>query len=242
MFTTPIEDTINQLNALDDPKQFRSFLLGLKDRLGFDHFVYGVFNSPNVKMDAPLVACSYDQKWLDYYFSTDCINRDPIIRQAEKAHAPYLWDSIKQNKDERSFMNSASDFGISKQGMSIPVRRANNELALISVCANVNKKQWNELMNYSFPVVRFIADYCHDTFMSKINKRSAEPDKVKLTKRERECLLWTARGKSNWEIANILHVSERTVTFHIGNACHKLGVSGRFQATVKAIANHIIYP
>lgn len=49
-------------------------------------------------------------------------------------------------------------------------------------------------------------------------------------------------GKSNWEIANILNVAERTVTFHIGNACTKLGVNGRFQATVKAIAHHIIYP
>lgn len=78
--------------------------------------------------------------------------------------------------------------------------------------------------------------------LKNLRKHRGESEEIKLTARERECLLWTARGKSNWEIANILNVAERTVTFHIGNACTKLGVNGRFQATVKAIAHHIIYP
>jgi LuxR family transcriptional regulator, quorum-sensing system regulator SinR len=36
-----------------------------------------------------------------------------------------------------------------------------------------------------------------------------------LTRRERECLGWCAEGKSYWETAVILGISERTVSFHM---------------------------
>ncbi len=242
MLTTSIQDLVTQLDKIDNLQDFSDFLLTLKDHLGFDHLTYAIFNSPNVKVRDPLVACSYQREWLDYYFSEDCINCDPIVRAAQTSHRPYSWESLKKNKTEQAFMQHAQDFGISNRGMTIPIRRVNNELALVSICANANRRQWTDLMNYSVPVVRFIADYCHDTFMQKFTEAAGQGEDVKLTTRERECLLWTARGKSNWEIANILNIAERTVTFHIGNACTKLGVNGRFQATVKAIAHHMIYP
>ena len=48
-----------------------------------------------------------------------------------------------------------------------------------------------------------------------------------LSDRERQCLQWIAKGKTSWETAAILQVSERTVNFHVGNACRKLNVYNR---------------
>lgn len=64
----------------------------------------------------------------------------------------------------------------------------------------------------------------------------------RLTAREIETLTWTARGKSSAEIARILDVSERTVNFHIENACDRLNVVNRTQAAVKATLLRIIAP
>lgn len=47
-------------------------------------------------------------------------------------------------------------------------------------------------------------------------------DKRMLSKRETECLTWVANGKTAWEVAQILAISESTVTFHIENAKKKL--------------------
>lgn len=44
-----------------------------------------------------------------------------------------------------------------------------------------------------------------------------------LTKRERECLKWAARGKSCWATGIILEISEHTVSFHRKRAMSKLG-------------------
>ena len=53
-----------------------------------------------------------------------------------------------------------------------------------------------------------------------------------LSGRELQCLEWVSRGKTSWEIGVILSLSERTVNFHILNACRKLNVYGR-QAAIR---------
>jgi len=54
-----------------------------------------------------------------------------------------------------------------------------------------------------------------------------------LTDREIEALTWVARGKSSADIAVLMHVSERTVNFHIDNVIRKVGVATRVQAAIK---------
>lgn len=242
MINTRIQDEVDKLEAISSLHDFKSYMMALKDSLGFDHLTYAIFNSPNATVEEPLVACSYDPNWLDYYFTNDCINNDPIVQAAQNAWTPYMWEHLKKTKKERKFMSMAHDFGISPQGITIPIRRMDNELALVSISTQANSKNWDDLMNFSVPVLRFVADYCHDRFMMTFANDNKEKPSFNLTERERECLLWTSRGKSNWEIARILNIAERTVTFHITNACKKLGVNSRFQAAVIAIARQVIYP
>jgi len=67
---------------------------------------------------------------------------------------------------------------------------------------------------------------------------SKEPDSrphQPLSQRERESLTWVAKGKTDWEIAQLLGISERTVHYHIENAKKKMMVPTRLQAVVEAI-------
>jgi DNA-binding NarL/FixJ family response regulator len=56
-----------------------------------------------------------------------------------------------------------------------------------------------------------------------------------LTGREREVLALIAEGRSNREIARLLHVSEKTVKAHVSSVLAKLGVQDRTQAAVYAV-------
>ncbi|TAM85637.1 MAG: helix-turn-helix transcriptional regulator [Candidimonas sp.] len=56
-----------------------------------------------------------------------------------------------------------------------------------------------------------------------------------LTQRETVCLQWASVGKTSWEVGVILGLSERTVNFHIVNACRKLNVHGRQAAITIAL-------
>ncbi len=58
---------------------------------------------------------------------------------------------------------------------------------------------------------------------------------VRLTKRERECLSWSAEVLTAKEIARKLSRSIATVTLHLNSAARKLGASNRVQAVVRAM-------
>ncbi len=64
---------------------------------------------------------------------------------------------------------------------------------------------------------------------------AAMGDEAILTARERDALAWVAEGKSDWEIAVILGLSETTVRFHVDNARKKLGAVNRAQAVARML-------
>ena len=61
-----------------------------------------------------------------------------------------------------------------------------------------------------------------------------------LTTREQDVLQLLAKGLRNKEIAARLHVSERTVNFHLANIYQKLNVSGRTEALSKALEQGLV--
>ena len=56
-----------------------------------------------------------------------------------------------------------------------------------------------------------------------------------LTKRETSILKMAAKGMSNSDIAQELHLSVRTIESHLGNIFNKLGVGSRTEAVIQAM-------
>jgi DNA-binding response OmpR family regulator len=78
--------------------------------------------------------------------------------------------------------------------------------------------------------------------LARVARSAVWPKQVGLREREVETLTWAARGKTFWEIGEILGLSKRTVEFHLDNARRKLGVATRTQALIKAATGHLIQP
>jgi DNA-binding CsgD family transcriptional regulator len=53
-------------------------------------------------------------------------------------------------------------------------------------------------------------------------------------------MTWSARGKTAWEISEILSLSEGTVRDHIKNACRKLDTSNKTHAIAVALLHGLI--
>ena len=70
----------------------------------------------------------------------------------------------------------------------------------------------------------------------KADFKSAAPlEKLGLSAREAETLLWVAQGKSNFETGIILAISAATVKKHLEHIYAKLGVEGRNSAALRAL-------
>lgn len=63
-----------------------------------------------------------------------------------------------------------------------------------------------------------------------------------LTERETEVLRLLAQGQSNKQIAQRLHITEKTVKTHVSNILSKLGVQSRTQATLYAVRIGLVSP
>jgi LuxR family quorum sensing-dependent transcriptional regulator len=64
--------------------------------------------------------------------------------------------------------------------------------------------------------------------------------KTVLSAREIEVLGWVAKGKSAWEVGEILHITKRTVDEHVRTAVQKLGALNRTHAVAIALRDRII--
>jgi DNA-binding NarL/FixJ family response regulator len=90
------------------------------------------------------------------------------------------------------------------------------------------------------------AEYLHIEGRAELLFRLANADEdgearrlaraFQLTEREAEVLVWTARGKSNREMSEILNISPRTVNKHLERIFTKLGVESRAAATSVAMS------
>lgn len=96
---------------------------------------------------------------------------------------------------------------------------------------------------YSHRVVRYFFS-CLTKMQTKLDAEPNRPhipaNTCHLSPRELTVLLWMKEGKTNWEIAQILGLSERTVRFHVGGIFEKLDVTSRTQAVARALGAGLI--
>ena len=62
-----------------------------------------------------------------------------------------------------------------------------------------------------------------------------------LSPQEKRCLAYSAHGYTTRRIADVLHISERTVELYFSQIRSKLNVANRQEAVAKAIADRIIH-
>lgn len=237
--------------------QLQGHLLKILSNFGFSHFAYVPIDPPRDKryrMITPESAAvdeaypefvsTFPTSWVEHYLSQDYSNVDPTYSHAAVTIFPFLWDELfKENwftAQHRSFFNEAADFGV-RAGVTIPLHGPLSGLATLNLAGDLRGKELQGTFQQHQVDLMRVAFSAHE-MMLRFLSLHPDQDQVKLTTRERECLLWTSRGKTNWEVGEILNISSETVRFHLKNAMHKMGVYSQHHAAVRAIMRSMIFP
>lgn len=109
---------------------------------------------------------------------------------------------------------------------------------LLSVSCRETGATFAALVRESLPVLHLVVHRVHAVMMERLLQPTGH--EVRLTERERECLAWTLRGKTAWEIAQIMGRSRATVKFHLQKSLRKLGTASKHQAAMKAMQAGLI--
>jgi LuxR family transcriptional regulator, quorum-sensing system regulator BjaR1 len=226
-------DRLGTLKSADDA--WRSFL-AFVGRFGFSHGV--VADLPRRHEPAPdgLLSMTWPESWRARYRTANYLWRDPSVRGLLHTGEPYTWQEglmfEEYDRSARNIVFEAGDFGL-HGGFVVPIG-IQSGTAVVTIAGEQTSLSPRERAE-----LHFAAIYAHARIraLSGTRRRNEKPS---LTSRERECLEWAASGKSDWEIGEILSISERTAGAHIERAKLKFGVATRMQAVVLALQSGVI--
>lgn len=209
--------------------------------LGFDNYQLGAFYPAIGEL---LIISNFPEEWRQRYDDENYIAKDPTVKHCWTHSSPVMWDEINFSKgraraEERRVMSEAKKHKLIS-GISLPVHGAGAEGSMLSLCSSKRKMSVSHDMQYGLQI---IAQAIHES-VKRVVAKSTDLNSMKkeLTAREKECLSWTAAGKTSWEISQILRLSESTITFHLKNAIEKMEVTNRPQAVAKALNHSQIMP
>ena len=107
---------------------------------GVHHICYF---SPSNKDSGPDIATNYPNEWVNHYTDNAYHLIDPVLTQIWRGHRPLNWDEVsQQNQDVRNFFGESQEFGLSKSGMTFPIRDTDNRSAYFSISSDMSSAQW----------------------------------------------------------------------------------------------------
>lgn len=213
-------------------------------RRGFARFCYHMIQPPEGPR-RPFFLGSYPPEWSAHYIEQDFVNRDPVISAVPQEIMPFRWDSLQVQLRRRgrdaAVLDQAGDFGL-RRGITVPLHGPGRGIADMNLTADQDlpDQEFDRLWREQRNDLHLISLYAHQAILQRYLNDTG--DLPQLAPRERECLLWTARGKTAWEVGEILGISQDTVTGYLKTATHKMGVFSKTHAVVKAVLQGLIVP
>lgn len=217
---------------------FKDLLLKTREKFGLDHVAYAGFNPISGTTHGHV---TYDDAWTQHYASEGFFRIDPTLIEARRSVAPVDWSRLEHSDNFKAVFSAAHDFGITNTGVTIPVRGPFGDMGGLSVTSELSQPEWQKLKRHIISDLQMVAANVHDLVMQS-NPLMRALSTPQLSTREVEILQWTAAGKSQQDIGDILSISHRTVEVHLRSSRQKLQALTTTQAVGRAIALGIVYP
>ena len=213
-----------------------------------DYFTYGVILSSSFNHPKHKIINNYPIARKKQYDRNAYLLIDPIITHCTHGThgtGPVFWPINEQkinllNPNVQKMMSSAKAHGLATS-ITIPIHDHRGCTGFFGLCSKQDTPSIRVHMKSIAPYISYFTSFIHEK-MIELEGISNSRRETSLTEREKECLSWGADGKTAWEIASILSISERTVNFHLQNTMLKLKTVSKPHSIAKAIAQGYIRP
>ncbi|GBF59107.1 HTH-type quorum sensing-dependent transcriptional regulator RpaR [Candidatus Phycosocius bacilliformis] len=183
------------------------------------------------------VVGSPDSEFVRNYAENNFIRYDPAAKKSVSTLSGFSWDECRfeSRDDPRALhvLDVADDFGY-KNGFVVPIHSGLGNFSVVTFTGD-----HLELNPTTRGCLHLIAIYYH-VALERLMLIDTAVSKPELTARQKEVLRWVSAGKTDWEIGQILSISEATVNRHVERAKERIGVRTRAQAIVECLVNGIV--
>jgi LuxR family transcriptional regulator, quorum-sensing system regulator CciR len=230
-----LREAVIQLQRANSMPDLAGCLSALTASLGYTYFALAHHLHPSRWHKLAIGLHNCPDSWVTYYAEHKLYRHDPILLACAKTTAGFTWDElpnlIELTPDHEAVLNLFREAGVGR-GVTIPAHIPGEPSGSCTFATSLNQ---------SFDDNAIVAAQLVGAFAFQAARRIAglaNPPKTvrrSLTPRQRDCLLWAMRGKTDWEIGQILSVSPDTVRQHLDLARNRYGVTKRMQLAVRAI-------
>lgn len=218
--------SLASLSALDE--QFAQVLRPF----GFMVFQYVHLATPGQPLAPRMLFGRPDPGWNQRYRQEGMYRRDPALKAIFSKARPFTWSDIRDHAaaaDQARVFDEAGEHGL-REGLVVPIHGPHGSVAGLQIMG-----EDPDLDPGLRPTLHALG-LMYGALGLPLSELARTPTPQRgLSPREKECLLWAARGKSDWDIGMILGLAERTVSMHCDRARARLGARTRIQALATAL-------
>ena len=206
--------------------------------LGFEYCCHGLRIPVPITKPRTVFLCNYDPEWERLYHERGYINIDPIIAHGMRSSEPILW-SDQLFAAVPDFWREAQSYGL-RYGWAQSRRDSEGTYSLLVLARAGPPIDAKELAEKE-QRMQWLVHASHCAIKAACTDPEITRAPTELSPREIEVLRWTAEGKTAADIAEFMHLSERTVNFHVNSAVEKLGANNKTSAAVRAAMLGLIW-
>lgn len=235
-------DFLTEVDQINDvPTLTNKFKRGI-DPHGLDSFVCSGSLATGKTLQYNVMVEELPDGFLES-FEQECMRNDPSSYLLMSSNKPFIWSELGARLGSASgglkkTAAVANSFGMS-DGICVPIHHPGGYVGAMGLAGPTPKISRETAM-----IIQMMSIHFHDRVLELSTERERQAgadtprhkDGSRLSPRERECVGWVAEGKTDWDIGEILGISQSTAHFHIENAKKKLKVPTRVQLVVKAIS------
>jgi LuxR family quorum sensing-dependent transcriptional regulator len=229
---------IEQVKCTREADEVWRLFLNFVGRHGYTNGGLADMPGPLERLEEKLLFLDWPDEWAKRYMQRNYVHEDPARLHLAQTSAPYHWSDMLTcsyySKRQKNIVHEASEFSL-RSGYIIPFASEAGGQAMVTVAGDQVSDD-----PLAYAEIQLAAMYVHAQIraLSSIRATKHVPQ---LSMRERECLQWAASGKSDWEIGEILSISEKTAGTHLERVKRKYGVATRLQAVVAGLRSGYVH-
>jgi LuxR family quorum sensing-dependent transcriptional regulator len=229
---------IETLKRANSTAEVCGALIDVTRGFGVGTVLAGVMPGPGAharaeELESRVLLWDWPKEWFDHYAALNYIETDPVISYLRNFRRPVQWDkamrTVGGNRAGEQVFSEARAFGLN-DGYAVPMLTIEGDIVMISLGG-----EEVDFDQSATDVISLLATFAAGRALEVSSRTTAYAARPELSERERECLRWAAVGKSEWEISQILGISEHTAEKHLLNAKRKLRASNRVHAVAEAL-------
>jgi LuxR family quorum-sensing system transcriptional regulator CciR len=228
-----VDAFVRDVSELDSEEALALALADIARDLGFQFFA--LTHHADVRRSSSSIRLhNYPSGWEQWFDEQGLGPVDPVHRASHMTSVGFSWSRLEQlislTVHDRLVLERARKEGIG-DGFTIPAHVPGETYGSVSFAVETGIR----LNPDTLPLTQLVGAFAFEAARRIRRLREPATPLRGLTDRQRECVMWAARGKSDKEIARILGVSHETVIMHLKQARERYGVAKRTLLAIHAL-------